>query len=218
MKRIALAGATGLVGNCVLNSLKKLPDHHTISFTRKEITPSDHSVQHENRVINWDEFDFSAIEADLFICCLGTTIQAAGSQENFRKVDYTYVKKFAEMAQSSQAKKFIVISANGAHPQSKIFYNRTKGEIEETLKEMNFPSLAILRPSLLIGERTEKRKAEAFAQKIMPYFDLLLQGPLKKYQSISAEAVAKTIIELLDFSWSGELILESDQIKKGLDS
>jgi len=208
---IVIAGATGLVGSLVLKQALTKKDMSITTLTRRELKTD---PTHHNLVIDWDTWNPKAFEADIFICCLGTTIKDAGSKENFKKVDYEYVKLFAQAAKLSHAKKFIFISANGADPSSRIFYNQIKGETEQMLQDFDFAGLALLRPSLLIGERKEKRPMEQLAQEIAPFFDFLLQGPLKKYQTISASNVADVITSLCTSSWNGLKIVESDEMKE----
>lgn len=207
--KMVIAGATGLVGNLVHSNLMSKDGLSILTLTRKE---SLLKTPHQNKVINWKDWKPEDLQAEVFICCLGTTIKDAGSQEAFKEVDYDYILKFAQAAKLSHASKFILISANGANPDSSIFYNKIKGETETSIKELNLENLAILRPSLLIGNRTKKRRGEQVAQNIMPYFDFLLQGPLKKYQSISAQKVADAITWLALNSWQGTQIIESDQM------
>ena len=207
---IVIAGATGLVGGLVLKEILTKKNVSITTLTRRELKTD---PDHHNLIIDWDSWKATSFEADIFICCLGTTIKDAGSKENFKKVDYEYVKLFAQSAKQSRAQKFIFVSANGADPDSRIFYNQVKGEAETMLQSFDFPSLALLRPSLLIGDRKEKRPMEQLAQEIAPYFDFLLQGPFKKYQTIHASKVAHVITSLCTSSWNGLKIVESDEMK-----
>src|SRR5690606_26648384 len=97
---------------------------------------------------------------DIAFCCLGTTIKQAGSQEAFRAVDHDLVVAVAQRARALGARHFLVVSALGADPRSSVFYNRVKGEMEESLRAMDWPQLTIARPSLLLGERNETRLVE----------------------------------------------------------
>ncbi len=209
--KIVIAGATGLVGKEVLELLLQQSQNPAIALTRKALKLNS---PHENKMIDWETWEPENFSADVFVCALGTTIKASGSKENFKKVDFHFVKKFAEAAKKSNAKKFIFISANGANKNSMIFYNQIKGEAEEMLRDFHFDALAILRPSLLIGERIESRPFEKWAQLILPNIDFLLQGPLKKYQTIKATTVAKKIVDLIDENWIGNIVLESNNIQE----
>jgi len=129
----------------------------------------------EQGTLQWRAVDFDAlgkvlgdvrgsetVPLDVF-CCLGTTIDVAGSQEAFRRVDFEYVVRMGRWARGANARRFIVVSALGADPLSRVFYNRVKGDAEQTLGGLGLPSLVVLRPSLLDGERKEVRRGERFA-------------------------------------------------------
>jgi uncharacterized protein YbjT (DUF2867 family) len=106
------------------------------------------------------------------------------------------VLEFARAAKKAGVRQFLVLSAAGASPRSPSFYSRTKARMERALLEVGFESLHILRPSLLLGPRSEPRPAEAAAQKLAPLLAPLFVGPLRRYAPIPAEAVAATMIEL----------------------
>lgn len=86
---------------------------------------------------------------------LGTTLRQAGSQEAFRRVDYSYPLAIAKLARQAGARQFLLVSALGADRHSRAFYNRVKAEVEEAVLSLGYPSLTIARPSLLLGERGE---------------------------------------------------------------
>lgn len=129
-------------------------------------------------------------------CCLGTTQRAAGSKAAFERVDFHMVVAFARAARASGAKRFFVVSALAADPRSLVYYSRVKGRTEQALREIGFDTLQIVRPSLLLGPRSENRPAEAMAQKLAPLFSRVLVGPLAKYRAIAGDDVARAIIEL----------------------
>jgi uncharacterized protein YbjT (DUF2867 family) len=148
---------------------------------------------------------------------LGTTIKKAGSQEAFRKVDYDYVVNFAKVAEQVGAQKLLVISALGADSQSSIFYNRVKGEMEDTLRGLKIPQIEIFQPSLILGDRKEVRRGEELMQKISPVLNALLVGPLKKYRAISATDIARAMaIATLNFH-PGFHVYQSDHIQRIAD-
>lgn len=215
---ITLIGATGLVGGELLALLSQIPEVKTIkAVTRRplgKIPP-----RTENIVMNFDHLDShaEALKADVFVCCLGSTIKKAGSQKEFRKVDYDYVLTFGRIAEKLGANKFLVVSAMGADAQSKFFYNKVKGEMERDLKALKIPQIEIFRPSLILGLRKEHRAGEALAQRLSPLFNSLFVGPLKKYRAIKATDIAKAMtIAILDFH-PGVHIYPSDKIQNIVD-
>lgn len=197
MKTALIVGSTGLVGKYVVEYLLDNPKvEQVISLVRKP-SGMQHSKLNEI-IIDFDNLDqyASQFKADTLFCCLGTTIKAAGSQEAFKKVDYEYPIKVAEICKQNGTQHMLIITALGADKNSGIFYNKVKGETEETLKTLDFEQLDILQPSLLIGERDEFRLGENIAQKVMPLFDGLMFGSLKKYKSITGKQVAKAMVEI----------------------
>ena len=174
----------------------------------------------KNEVIVFDDLANYQPEkkCEIFICCLGTTIKQAGSQEAFRKVDFDYVLEFAKVAEREGAKKFIVVSALGANSHSSVFYNKVKGDMETAVQKLKIPEIVILEPSLLLGKRIESRPAEALTQKLSPLLNSILFGPLKKYRAIKASDVAKAIVKISERDLVlGTQVYLSDQIQEIAD-
>lgn len=188
MKAI-VAGATGLVGmNLVKSLLEDGAFSEVVVFVRKPFP-----LEHPKLKIVTGELSkissfSSELKGDVYFSCLGTTIKTAGSQDNFRKVDFHGVVSFGRLAFSHNAQKFIVISASGAHSQSKIFYNRVKGETEKALKDLGLRALVIFRPGLLVGQREEKRTGEKMA--VQSYRVLRHILPVKASKTLATEVPA----------------------------
>jgi uncharacterized protein YbjT (DUF2867 family) len=215
MRTALIAGASGLVGGFLLRQLLELPEYgKVISLGRRPL-----ELTHPKLVQL--TVDFGALEkitADLqcddAFCCLGTTIRKAGSQENFRAIDQAAVLAVAWAARRNGAQRFFVVSSLGANAQSRVFYNRVKGETEEALEVLDFPTLAIFRPSLLLGPRTEKRLGEKIGAALMWVAEPLLFGGLRQYRAIQAEVVARAMSRC-SFGRPGQgvLIFPSDEIQ-----
>lgn len=154
-----IAGATGLVGDRLLDLL--LEDDwwdHVVSVGRRE-------AQRRHPRLEQQLVDFSRLGelppcTDVF-SCLGTTIKVAGSQAAFRAVDHDAVVALAEAASRAGAERFLHVTALGASPRSRIFYNRVKGETERDVATSGVPSTVAFRPSMLDGARAERRSAES---------------------------------------------------------
>lgn len=193
--KVILAGATGLVGNEVLGLLlKDSPFEEVIVYSRKPL-----KINHPRlRVVlgTLDELrdHEEELRGDVFISCLGTTIKTAGSKESFRKVDYDGIVMFGEIAKGNGAKKFILVSAQGANPDSFFFYPRVKGETEEALRSLELPSLTIMRPSLLVGDRDEKRGAEEFAISAYRKLSKILPEGMNRRLGTKVSKLAKDIV------------------------
>jgi uncharacterized protein YbjT (DUF2867 family) len=194
-KSLTLLGSSGLVGSQLLqmclnaNQIERL---HVIN--RKSLMLS-HNKLEEVLCPNNEYSEVSSFFAtSTLICCLGTTIKQAQTKDQFRAIDLELPLKAARIFQEQGGEHFILLSAVGANSQSRIFYNRVKGELENELKKMAFDKLTIVRPSLLIGKRSETRPMEQFAQKISPLTNLFMLGPLRKYRAVSATHVASELL------------------------
>ena len=184
-----VTGSTGLVGKKLLLELAK-KDLEVIGITRRFISNLPENVSLIN--INFDDFleNGSLPSCDHVYMCLGTTIKKAGSQSEFKKVDFDYCLSFAKKAREAGATKFSLISSVGASPNVNNFYLKTKGEIEEEIKKIDFQSINIFRPSLLLGRRNESRFLERIGQNLSSFINLFLVGSLRKYRSVKASNVA----------------------------
>ncbi len=213
--RALLAGATGLVGGHVLNLLLNDPNFSEVKVvTRKPLGNSNSKIKEIILDFNQLENHSAELDTDIVFCCLGTTIKIAGSQEAFKKVDYEYPYRLAQIAKTSGAKKYILVSAMGSNKNSLIFYNRVKGELEQDIDKLGFEAFHVIQPSLIIGERQEKRMGEGLAQKLSPVFDKLMMGPLSKYKSIKAEQIAKAMVTISKSGDSGTIRHENDELHK----
>lgn len=210
-----IAGASGLVGGHCLELLLQNPRYSKVISVGRKTLPLQHPKlqQLEVNFDNLGKFRHSLVADDVY-CCLGTTIKKAGSKENFYKVDYTYVIQLAKLTASHFATQFLVISALGADAQSRIFYNRVKGEMENAAKNLPFTAVHIFRPSLLLGDRREARFGEKVAAKAMKWFGFLMKGPLKPYRAIAAKTVAKAMLEAAEQDGGGVKIHSSEQMQQ----
>ncbi|MGO1657792.1 MAG: oxidoreductase, partial [Marinobacter sp.] len=179
--KVLLLGATGLTGGFVLNELLARDDVESVEVPVRKSLEMAHAKLHQHEM-DFDRMDDHAglFEVDTIICCLGTTIKKAGSQEQFRKVDHGYCLKAAELGRTAGAHSFVLMSAIGSSPSSTIFYNRVKGELENSVKELGYPYLSIYHPSLLLGSRPESRLGESLGARAMPLINRVLLGPLEK--------------------------------------
>ncbi|MGG3794464.1 oxidoreductase [Pseudomonas paraversuta] len=205
-QHILLAGATGLTGEHLLDRLLNEPTiTRVLAPSRRPLAKHPHL---ENPVGDPSVFlpELSG-QVDIAFCCLGTTIKQAGSQEAFRAVDHDMVVAFAKRAREMGARHLIVLSAIGADPKSSVFYNRVKGEMEQSLRLQGWPQLTIARPSLLIGERTEPRLAEQLAAPL----SRLIPG---KYHGIEACQLARALWRLALEEQDGVRVVESDELRR----
>ncbi len=206
-----VVGATGLVGHHVVELLCADVEIATIHLMARRATDIVHPKIMTHR-LDFDQIKQSQWPTcDVLFCCLGTTIKIAGSEAAFRKVDFDYVIAAGRRARIAGASSLVVVSAMGAKQRSKVFYNRTKGDMEAAVASLGFKRVIIVRPSLLAGPRTQRRPAERLALAIMKVGNLFLP---KKYQSISALTVARAMIMKAKDDVSGVRVIESDQLQR----
>lgn len=206
-RTVWVAGATGLVGRAVVDALANDPMvARIVALVRRPLDRAPASV--ESRIVAFDALETSLADerADIAICCLGTTIRQAGSQAAFRRVDFDYVLAFARAAKAAGVRHFLVVTALGASPTSLGFYNRVKGEVEEALANVGFDALTIVRPSLLLGERTEMRIAERLAAPLSRFLPIGVRG-------IEGDTVARAIVRLAAEPARGKRVVPSSELQ-----
>jgi uncharacterized protein YbjT (DUF2867 family) len=210
-----LLGATGLVGGHVLDLLLDDPAYGRVVVPGRRPVDRQHPrlAQHVADLGRLDEHaDWFAVD-DVF-CCLGTTIRKAGSQEAFRRVDHDYVVDSARVAVEAGARRYLLVTAAGADAGSRIFYNRVKGEAEAGVRAQPFEGVVILRPSLILGPRAERRTAEAVFQRVAPALGWMMLGPLRRYRAVDAVAVARAMVRAAKERTRGVRIVESEEIQE----
>ncbi|NBB23864.1 NAD(P)H-binding protein [Porphyrobacter sp. SLTP] len=197
--RIALVGATGLVGRRVIELASAGDDVRIVGIARREVPlpPGARMEMFVAEPAKWGEV-LDAVRPRALICALGTTWKKAGRDEAaFRAVDYDLVLATADMAKRAGVPNMVVVSAAGADAHSKSLYMRVKGETEEALSRVGFKRLDILHPGLLRGTRTDDlRFAERAAIIAAPLIDPLLSGSWQRFRSIDAGLVAEAALGL----------------------
>lgn len=212
MSRTALvAGATGLIGNFALQLLLADDTWARVVTVGRRTTPHTHQKL-EQRVLDLGELESVSDlpHTDDVFCCLGTTIKQAGSQPAFRQVDHAFVVGLGRAGLRAGASQFLLVSAIGADPASRVFYSRVKGETENAIGRLHYRSTQIFRPSLLLGERREFRRGERIAMRLAPLLSVALFGRLRRYRPIKAETVARAMVNLAREAPLGPNIFEYD--------
>jgi len=205
-----IVGATGLVGGCVIQELLAEPRCTQLtSVGRRSQAP---------QIKKWLErigpmVDVEAlcrdVNADVAFCCLGTTIRKAGSQEAFAEIDWHLPLRFARAVRQKGVKQFHVVSSLGASAQSKNFYLQTKGRMEDELRALGFETLVIYRPSLLLGERQEKRPLEHLSTLAYQWMEPLYPRFLQTWKPIAAKGVAQVMVGEALAGIKGSRIMEN---------
>lgn len=204
-KTAIVIGATGLVGSQLVQALLASPEYQRVLAVvrRPALPPHPKLVSIETPFEQLDRA-LADVKADEAYCCLGTTLRQAGTKAEFHKVDYGYAYAFAHRLKQNGVPHFLLVSAVGAAANSPVFYNRVKGRLETDIKALGFARLSIFRPSLLLGDRREKRLAEALTARLSPLISPFLVGPLTKMHPIQSSVVAKAMAGVAQTEGQGE--------------
>ncbi|MEX2596564.1 MAG: NAD(P)H-binding protein, partial [Salibacteraceae bacterium] len=182
-KHYLIAGSTGLIGAQLLDLLLHDDETGKVTALVRSKSQQEHPKLQE-KVIDWDMLTEKDLPPtiDAAFCCLGTTMAKAGNKNAFKKVDFDYVVSLAVFSQRKNIPQFHVVSATGSNVDSKVFYNRVKGNMEQEISKLDkFKSIYIYRPSLLLGNREEFRMAESIGKALMKTFSFLIP---KSYKAI----------------------------------
>ncbi len=212
MKTAIILGATGLTGGILLEQLMHDDRYGNIKlFSRKSVGISHPKI--EEYLVDMLQLEETTQDftADEVFCCIGTTNAKTPDKDLYRKIDYGIPVNAAKLCKKNNIKTLLVISALGADAKSKVFYNRTKGEMEKAVLEFDIPKTHILQPSLIGGKRDEKRPGEYFFKVVMKIFNPLLMGSLKKYRTIHPETIVLSMIWLANHEFDQKRIV-SDEI------
>jgi uncharacterized protein YbjT (DUF2867 family) len=211
-------GATGLVGGHLLERLLADEAYERVVVLARRAPPVSHPKL-DARVVSFDDLRDAAGALDVSdaFCALGTTLRQAGSEEQFRKVDLGYVAEFARGVRA-RAERFVLVSATGADPASRLLYNRVKGEAEGAVLSLSFGATHILRPSFLEGNRSEMRVGERVGAFVAKVASLVPARALRRIRPIEASAVAAVMIHLAKHGSSGAHVHESDDIQRIYES
>ena len=213
-KKVTIFGSTGLIGKLLLDKLINDKDFKLINIvSRKELPLKGNRV---NQIIikkfNSDIIKSSVRGSDIVFSSIGTTqSKVKYNKEEYRKIDHDITLRIAESCKKYDVKKFIYVSTAGANENSKNFYTKLKGEIDQSVIKLNLISTIIYRPSLLLGMRKEKRFGEKIAQVVMPYFSNFMPN---NYKPIYASSVAESMKNISKSNKKGLSIFHYDEILK----
>lgn len=213
MKSAIILGATGLTGSYVLDKLLEDVNYDkVIVFSRREF-----EVKHDKLevvvcdLLNLEE-QKDKFKADEVYVCIGTTNMKTPNKKLYRDIDFGIPVTAAQLCRENAIDNIAVMSSLGANAKSSVFYPKTKGEMELSILDMEIPNTYLLRPSMIMGPRKERRFGETMGKLIAFIIGPLLVGPLKKYKGIHAETIADAMINLCNGKSELSGILESDAI------
>lgn len=205
-RNLLILGASGLTGEHLLDRVLSEPTvQRVLAPSRQPLSTHPHLENPRGNLLEILQQLQGPI--DTVFCCLGTTRRQAGSESAFRAIDHDLVIACAQRARELGARHFVALSSLGADPHSRVLYSRVKGEMEEALKAQGWPQLTIARPSLLLGERRQRRLLE---QVTAPLARLLLG----KWRAISVCTLARALWRLALEEGQGVRIVESDELRR----
>jgi uncharacterized protein YbjT (DUF2867 family) len=203
-----VVGATGLVGRELVRRLADTPRFRQVIVLARRALPDDLRSVTVRTILG--DFDRLEDQPDAFrvthvFCALGTTIKLAGSRERFRQIDFGYPSKVGELARAAGAGHYLLVSSVGADRRSRVFYSRVKGELEHAIIDLGFPSVTVIRPSLLLGDRPEFRLGEVIAKRLAWTFP-------RKYRAVHVRDVARLMVAAALEGRPGVRIVENREI------
>ena len=216
MKKTAIIlGASGLTGGYILEKLINDERYDTIKlFSRSKLEGQPNQVkQFIGNLLDLEQFK-AEFSADEVYCCIGTTQKKTPDKTLYKKIDYGIPVAAAKLAKGNDIDTFLVISSMGANTNSSTFYIKTKGEMEQDVLQQDIYKTFIMRPTLIGGDRNEKRTLEKIGLTLFKVIQPLLIGSLKKYRIVEAKTIAKAMIHLANTSEQNEVIITSEQIQK----
>lgn len=187
-----IIGATGATGKDLVSQLLKDKDFEEVDiFVRKPVEIVDAKLK--THIVNFEKPEEwqDLVKGDVAFSCLGTTLKTAGSKEAQRKIDFDYQYNFAKKARENEVEDFILVSSYGANPKSKIFYSKMKGELEQSVKALNFNKTTIFQPGMLERKNTE-RTGEVLGGKIIKFANKF--GLLTHQKPLPTEILAQAMI------------------------
>ncbi len=213
-KTAIVLGGTGLTGSLLIKRLLVDDDYGCIKlFSRKASGIKAEKIEeYIGDVLKLESFkkDFTADEV---FCCIGTTSAKTRDRTVYKAIDFGIPYAAARLARENRINTFLVISSMGANTRSKVFYSRTKGEMEQAVMGEKIAHTYILRPSLILGERGERRIGESFGAVVMNLAGFFLVGSMKKYRAIDADCIAAAMIQLALFRPPSGIVI-SDELQE----
>ena len=210
----AVFGASGLVGYKLIEFLKKDVNFKQINLVvRSPLNLNHRKIKiHEINLFKKFEILESLKTSKVVFLTIGTTMsKVKGDKDKYRRIDFGITKDIADSCKELGVDKLILVSSSGADFKSKSFYLKLKGEVEKYVTDINLKSVSILRPSLLLGKRNEKRFGEKLAQMIIPKISFLMPS---KYKPISAEKVARAMVQIYKMNFKGVKIFHYKELNR----
>jgi len=216
-KTAAILGSTGMIGSYLSDLLLADEYFNTVRvLVGRPVLKK--STRMEVKLVDFNDaesFKLALEGCDTIFSCIGTTQKnVKGNNELYRKIDFDIPMKAAQFGKEVGCTKFILVSSVGANSKSNTFYLKLKGELEEAIHKVGLDEVHIMQPSMLLGERTEKRTAEKLIQGAMNFLNPIFGGSLRKYRAIHGKSVATAMLKLAKEDKPGFFRYTYDDIKK----
>ena len=212
MKTALIFGSSGLIGNQLVNIILQNNNYNQIKLFVRSVPENNNSNVEiiTTDFTNLEKHKNSIVGEDCFFC-IGTTRKNTPDKNEYIRTEYNIPVEIGKIAKSNSVNNFIYVSSLGANPNASGLYLKNKGQAEQELINLNFPRLAIIRPSILLGNRKENRIGEKIGIFVMKLLSPLFLGKLKKYKPIKVENVAKAMVNIAQNDYQKK-IFESDQL------
>ena len=213
-KTAIILGATGLTGGMLLQQLLEDDRYGKIKlFSRNSVEKKHPKIEeHLIDLFKLEEHKDKFTANEVF-CCVGTTKKKTPDHNTYTKIDRGIPVTAARLCKANNIDTFLVVSALGANPKSRVFYNRIKGKMEKEVLEQEIKNTYILQPSLITGERKESRSFEKVGKVMLNFINPFFLGTLRKYKSISAESIARAMVAIANKPELDVERIPSDEIK-----
>ena len=213
MKTAIIFGSSGLIGNELFKTILLSNTYDKIKIFVRTIpevnNPKVEIIKTDFR--NLEKYK-DKIEGDDCYFCIGTTKKDTPDKSEYTRIEYDIPVRVASIAKENSVNSFFYVSSIGANPKASSGYLKNKGQVEEQLKNLNFKKLAIIRPSLLVGNRKSFRLGEIIFTPVMNILTLFAFGSLKKYKPIKIENVVKAML-YISTSNSNKIVYESNELE-----
>ena len=199
LKTATIIGSSGMTGSYLFNLLLLDKSFETIRIiVRHNVSKA--AANMEIKLIDFEDaaaFKNAIAGSDVVFCCIGTTQKnVKGDKALYRKIDFDIAVNAARYCKETGCEKFIIVSAVGANSKSNNFYLQLKGEVEDAIKVTGINAIHIMQPSMLLGDRNEKRFGEGVVKRVMKLFSFVLIGKAQKYKAIHGKVLAQAMMKV----------------------
>ncbi|MCH9685908.1 MAG: NAD(P)H-binding protein [Deltaproteobacteria bacterium] len=211
-----MLGATGAVGSRAAAAVARDPDVErltTIGRRPVEGLEGDFVSQHTADIFDPSSYRDVLAGHRTAICTLGVGEPSKVDKEQFVKIDKLAVLDFATECKRAGVQHFQLLSSVGVDPESRSFFLRCKGELEDGLKALGFERLSLFHPSMILTPTNRYGVSQAIVLRVWPLLKFALVGPLRKYRGIAVETLGHAFAANVRTTGAGVETLEWDEVR-----